>query len=337
MLPGCGLVALVCAIGLTVLLAWIFGMPSGYDSGYHPFRSRAAAVRFQKAYDELATGWPVPVEDVILRSRFGETHVRISGPGDAPPLVLLHGVGGNALQWSGSVSVLSEAYRLYVPDIITENGTSVYRMKFDHADDYVAWLDDTLDQLGLTGSVNMAGMSYGGWITARYALARSDRVSRIVLVAPAGTVAHLSMEWVKRALKCVWPNPDYTHAFMQWLCADTWESGPAGQRIVTEWADFSYLCVRSFKVKQTVNPDVLTDREWQSLKMPVLVMVGENERIYDAGKAVARVAGVAPDVHIVMIPGAGHDLLLVKPEVAHRILLEFLGGNDDVQQIDPEE
>ena len=104
------------------LVAWIFGIPSGYQSGYHPFRSQLAKSRYLKAYDELAKAWPVDVQDVTLNSRFGVTHVRISGPEDSPPLLLLHGVGGNALQWTVCVEELAAHYRVLVPDIITENG-----------------------------------------------------------------------------------------------------------------------------------------------------------------------------------------------------------------------
>ena len=36
--------------------------------------------------------------------------------GDGPPLVLLHGVGDNALDWRGVMPALAHDHRVYVPD-----------------------------------------------------------------------------------------------------------------------------------------------------------------------------------------------------------------------------
>ena len=212
-------------------------------------------------------------------------------------------------------------------------------MEFRSADDYVAWLDDTLEQLDVSEPVNIAGMSYGGWITARYALARPDNVSRIALIAPAGTVSPLSMAWIKRAIKCALPSPRYTSEFMRWLLADTWKSGEAGRKTVDQWADFSYLAVRSFKPKRTVHPDVLSAQEWNAIRVPVLYMVGENEKIYDPDQAVARLHREAPRIKTIMIAGAGHDLVLIKTDEVIRHLMEFFQDEQpdrsSVTNVDP--
>ena len=330
-LPGCGLLVFLGAVLMTGLIAWIFGIPSGVDSGYHPFRSRGAEIRFKSVYDDMAQDWPVPAEERLLQSQFGDTFVRISGPVGARGLVLLHGVGGNSLQWTSSVEMLSETRRVYALDVITEHGRSVYRVPFRSADDYINWLDDTLDQLGLEDPVDFIGMSYGGWMTARYALTRPERVGRAVLIAPAGTVLPLSTQWIKRAVMCVIPDPGYTREFMQWLMADTWNGGETGKKIVNRWADFSYLCIRSFKPKTTVNPDVLSGEEWARITVPMLFMVGRNEKIYDPARAVARLNGLAPDIQTVIVEGAGHDLLLVKPAETTATIMDFLEGRQPVQ------
>jgi pimeloyl-ACP methyl ester carboxylesterase len=55
--------------------------------------------RFIEKYDAVLVDWPVSCEERDVRTEFGTTHVIVSGPESAPPLVLLHGAGATALMW----------------------------------------------------------------------------------------------------------------------------------------------------------------------------------------------------------------------------------------------
>jgi len=93
---------------------------------------------------------------------------------------------------------------------------------------------------------------------------------------------------------------------------------------VEEWVDDSYMAMRCFKSKRMVNPTVLTDTELQSIRVPVLYLVGENEKIYSAEKAVQRLNKVAPQIRVEVIPNAGHDLTFVQADMVNKKVLEFL-------------
>ena len=60
---------------------------------YHPFRSAEAKEEYLALYDRRIKRWPVASETRMIETSHGHTFVRISGPVDAPPLVLLHGAG----------------------------------------------------------------------------------------------------------------------------------------------------------------------------------------------------------------------------------------------------
>ena len=85
-----------------------------------------------------------------------------------------------------------------------------------------------------------------------------------------------------------------------------------------------FVGLRSFKPIRLVNPTVLTDEEWQSIRVPTLFLVGENEKLYSAHEAVARLETVAPQINVELIPNAGHDLTLVQAELVNGKILEFL-------------
>jgi pimeloyl-ACP methyl ester carboxylesterase len=90
------------------------------------------------------------------------------------------------------------------------------------------------------------------------------------------------------------------------------------------WVDHLDLGLRSFKPKMLVSPTVLTDSEWASFSMPVLFLVGENEKIYSPIKAVERLNSIAPQIKTEIIQGAGHDLSAVQAKIVNQKILDFL-------------
>jgi pimeloyl-ACP methyl ester carboxylesterase len=261
----------------------------------------------------------------MVPTSYGDTFVRISGLEAAPPLVLLHGVGGNSLQWMPNVEALSADYRVYALDDIAGHGRSVYKRSLESARDYTSWLHQALDALDLREDVNLMGLSFGGWQSAQYALRFPDRLDKVILVAPAGTVLPVSGEWIARAALTALPHRIFARSFMVWLLEDLAHKDEASRRLLDQWIDDGYLAGRSFKPVRPANPTVLTDAEWRSIRVPILYLVGENEKIYDAQEAVERLNRIAPEVETHVIPGAGHDLTVVQADLVNETVLDFLG------------
>ena len=102
--------------------------------------------------------------------------------GDGPPLLYLP--GGDTDADDPALPLLTASFRVYRPD-----HPGFGRSDDDPAADSVLDLAfryvDLLDYLGLD-KVYLAGLSLGGWIAAQVAVLAPDRISRLVLVSPAG-------------------------------------------------------------------------------------------------------------------------------------------------------
>ena len=155
---------------------------------YHPFKSNKAKDRYLSSNTKRAKDWPVPSETKIVDTEYGQTFVRISGPKDGVPLVLLHGLSVSSLMWTCNVEELSKQYRTYAIDTIDDWGLSVYTKKPKNRADYTNWLNESFNALGLKNNINIAGVSFGGWLTLQYALSFPDRLNKIVLIAPTWLV-----------------------------------------------------------------------------------------------------------------------------------------------------
>jgi pimeloyl-ACP methyl ester carboxylesterase len=69
---------------------------------------------------------------------------------------------------------------------------------------------------------------------------------------------------------------------------------------------------------------VLRDDEFGALKMPVLLLLGEAESMYDPRSAAERARKLIPHIEAEIIPDAGHMLITDQPELAANHILRFL-------------
>ena len=292
---------------------------------YHPFKSEKAKERYLTFYDTEAKKWPVNSETRMVDTSHGQTFLRISGPVDAQPLVLLPGFSGNSLMWIPNIEALSESYRTYALDNIYDNGRSVYTKPITSSDDFVKWLDELFNALEFGDNINLMGLSYGGWLTSLYALHYPNRLSKIVLLAPAATVLPLRLSFYIYGFPVfLLPLRYFSKRMFFWLMEDSVKKDEISRKWVEDFIDNMFIASRCFKTRRPINPTVLEDQELQSIRVPTLYVVGENEKIYSPQKAMQRLNQVAPHIKTRTIPNAGHDLTIVQAEMVNEKVLDFL-------------
>lgn len=124
------------------------------------------------------------------RSRFAlvrgaRVHYRDEGRRDGPALLMLHGVFSSLHTWEGWVERLRDRYRLVRLDLPGFGLTGPVDDLVGMVRDLAGVLDEFADEVGI-GSFSLAGNSLGGYFAWRYALARPERVERMILVDSAG-------------------------------------------------------------------------------------------------------------------------------------------------------
>jgi pimeloyl-ACP methyl ester carboxylesterase len=300
-------------------------------ASFAPFRSEATKAEYEAHARKRLEACPVPWETRMVETSWGPTCVRASGRVTDPALILLPGAGVGSLMWLDGVEELSAHHRTYALDIIGDIGFSVMERKVTQPEDYVDWLDEVLEGLVPEGPVSLLGVSLGGSIAAQYALHRPERAQRVVLLAPGGTVLRLSFGFFVRVMLLCVPIPGFGGAgplnrILLWVFEDAARGDAACRARLERAIEDVQIGVRCVAMRPPPWPRVLDDDAWRGFSVPCLFLVGENEKIYSARAAVRRLSRVAPQVKTEILPGAGHDLGLVHPELIGRRVLEFLGG-----------
>ena len=290
---------------------------------YYPFRSERAKRRYLERYNNRAAAWPVPSEERSIDTSFGRTFVRVSGPDGAQPIIMLPGIGSPGLLFASNVASLSHHFQTFAVDNIHDFGRSVETYPVRGADDFTAWIDEVCTGLNLGDAVNFLGLSYGGWISAQYALRFPGRVRRLVLLAPAGTVAPIPWGFIWRGILCLIAARFFMKNFMNWA-ATTDTKDEVVQRLIDQMTDDAYLGQRCFKPRRMVPPLPLTDEQLGHLPPSTLFLVGDREVIFDPREAIARLGSVAPQVRTELIHGTGHDFFVARADEVNQRIVEFL-------------
>jgi pimeloyl-ACP methyl ester carboxylesterase len=289
---------------------------------YYPYRSAEARNLCCQHLDQSAVKrWPIPLEERVVPTAFGSTYVRSGGPAGAPALFLLHGAGATSLMWAPNVESLSTVYRIMAIDQIGEFGKSVCSRPPESFDDLARWLDELIQATEGRKRVSLAGLSYGGALAVQYAMRYPERLDALILLAPGGTILRPPVEfWLRLALLAILREKGLK-AFFRWVFADMALSDTKWIDSTVEELALNMRCVQRHRVPM---PKVLTDIEWNNLRVPTLVLTGENEVIYRPQNALQHLQRVAPRVIAEMIPGAGHDLSFVQATVVNERMLRFL-------------
>jgi pimeloyl-ACP methyl ester carboxylesterase len=123
--------------------------------------------------------------DIILDGY--RIHYREMGSGK--PLVLVHGLGGNSLDWAPVMKTYAKAgYHVYAPDLLGFGKSEKPDVAYSIAQQ-VKLVDAFMQSQGIQ-QADVIGWSMGGWIALKFTLEHPDKVRRLVVNDSAGLVFH---------------------------------------------------------------------------------------------------------------------------------------------------
>ena len=247
----------------------------------------------------------------------GDMHVRVAGQG--PALVFCHGFTTTGEFWREQIGEFSRDHRLVVLDLPGHGRSPHPQTRSYTMDAFVADLALVFDKLELE-DVILVGLSMGGTIAQRFALAHGDRLRALVLVGatPHGLGPDVQ---VKNVLEAI----DRLGVVAASQAVIDRSFGSAASSELVAFAREQVAQTPKFVAREAIvslnEADSRADLE--HLTLPTLVVCGEEDAITPPSQSQALAAGI-PGATLQLISDAAHFPMLEQPERFNAILRNFI-------------
>ena len=287
------------------------------------FKTVEGQSQYMAAYQASLGLWPVPHTSRMLPTSYGQTHVITCGPEDAFPLVLLHGGYASSTMWFANIADLSAKFRVVAIDTIGEPGMSVPAQPNATRYDCAAWLEQVFAQLGIQ-KAHAVGLSRGGWLALNLALQAPHCLERVVLLSPAASFIALTpfFQALSRLVIRIPLRSVLKVVLYSWV-APGFSIHPVFERqfilglLQWNWA----VNARGFS---GVMPSVFPPEELKELRMPILLLTGDHDRL-NPPRAIRQARQMIAHLEADIVAQAGHMLSMEQPGSVDQRILNFLG------------
>jgi pimeloyl-ACP methyl ester carboxylesterase len=279
------------------------------------FKSLELEKQYMKLYDAVLTQMNVPVEPVDIKTRFGITHINITGLKEGPPLVLLPGFGANSTTWFPNAAALGAHFRIYALDTNGQPGRSIPADKLDPSNSS-AWISGILDALEIEQS-NLAGISLGGWLALQFTIQKPERTNRVALLDPAASFEGMSRAFFWHSLFpfMIHPTRAGLVRYFHWMTR--------GSEVDKNWGELMILGILNTRPLPPLRATPFSDAALRQLKAPVLLLIGERSVIYNPQRVYQRAGELIPHIQAEIVPNASHGLNYEMAQLVNSRMINF--------------
>jgi pimeloyl-ACP methyl ester carboxylesterase len=270
-----------------------------------------------KMYEEFLLSLPFKSEQIMIPTRHGQTFCIACGDKTNSPLILLHGSGSNALIWREEISGYSKNFRVYAVDIIGEPGKSEPNRPSHSGNEYAEWLLDIVTYLKIEkGTLNITGISLGGWMAIKFAVFYPEYVNHLALLC-AGGISRIKFSALIQGFVMSFLMPLIGEEGIRKGLRKTNDSKP----LHPDAEKFIITIFKNFHPRLSL--PLFSDAELKRLTMPVLFLGGSLDSFFNTEKSAKRLRALLNNVKIKIFPDKGHILMNMQSEV-----IPFLTGKE---------
>ena len=260
----------------------------------------------------------------------GEVHYQLTGPVDAPLVVLVHGFSVPSYVWDPTLSALEGAgYRVLTYDLYGRGYSERVKGNYD-IDLFTNQLDDLLLTLEIDEPVILGGLSMGGPIVARFARMHPDRVSGVILIAPEviqttpGDIFPLNIpvlgEYLMGAVMEPFVLPKLQAA--DFVHPEEYPDWEAQYRVQLQFKGTGQALLST--IRNLTEHDLEEEyRELEETGIPLLLIWGEEDQTI-SWEHVEVLGQLMPKMLVEIVPEAGHLPHYEQSEVVNPLIITFL-------------
>lgn len=275
-----------------------------------------------EAYDRVLNKWGIAYEELYISTSHGVAHVIVSGPRKGVPVVLLHGLNASSTMWYPNAKALAKEYRIFAIDLLVEPGKSLKTADFKNIDDLTDWYQEVFWALKLD-SFHIIGASRGGWLAVNLALQRKRNIKSLVLLSPAQTFV-----WIP-------PSTGLLKTIVNIFSSDEKQVAATLGTMSSRPGNIDRDYVKQFHLskkhdtlsKFMIQMQPFSNKELQTLKMPVLVLIGDDDMV-NTKRTLRLTEKHIPKGQGAVIANAGHFLSVDQSNTVNKKMLEFLRSVD---------
>ena len=180
--------------------------------------------------------------------------------------------------------------------------------------EYSIWLKEVFDALGISKTA-LCGASLGGTLAHQFASTFPQYVDSLILLAPP-SLLKMRIGFIFRGLFAnLLPSTRVARKFLNYISS-------RGPEFSEESVNAFVIQVQAYKLNLTKIP-IISDYDLALLPSRTLLLLGEDEVLYDAKKVASRIRSVAPFITVAIITQAKHMVSIDQPDLVNEKIIQF--------------